>query len=542
MRVRSRVLSALAATMFVVGMGGAARADDAKCQDAVAKGSRNVGNQEQKKNRKCVKDGAGDVTACVDAEGAKAAIKRTKLQDLFATGGKCDPVPALGVASDPDAIADGTEAASGNILKGAFGDPVDGIISGSKCHDKIAKRAGKKFDTELKAFRSCVKDAAPLASQGVLDGCIATGVNDAKAQGTVQPKLQADMDGQCDFSSPPDGLEDGDCSSCTDAATCATCIGNIVDCQACKAMNNSSNGSADCDLLDDGSSNGSCCNLAAGAYTLTQTVGGSLNVDGLPAFPFPAGGTIVQDVAAAGPGCKHSTVVPFPGGFAAPTFCIPALGFSTSLTQTGCGIGEIDDDGGADYTITETGDTSAPISCSMPASSCPAPPGDSNVRVDLTVGDSVTDTCTSGDANMIYSVPVFTTTWVDAQAPVTCPDGDGAYDPGTDVLIVSFPQTLDFTTDVSSNSWTELEADGCFLSGAGPAGGFLRTGTCIDRDTGAVDTAATGVIGSNGAPLYDLSFASLLPNTFSGPAAPLGVTCGSAPSIAIPGSVTRCVQ
>jgi hypothetical protein len=30
----------------------------------MGKGSRNAGNQEQKKNRKCVKDGSDDVTAC----------------------------------------------------------------------------------------------------------------------------------------------------------------------------------------------------------------------------------------------------------------------------------------------------------------------------------------------------------------------------------------------------------------------------------------------------------------------------------------------
>jgi hypothetical protein len=528
--------------MFVAGMGGAAQAGDiAKCEDAVAKGSRNVGNQEQKKNRKCVKDGSGDVDSCVDTEGAKAAIKRTKLQDLYAPGGKCEGVVAQ-VNSDPNAIADATEEASGNILRGAFGDPVDGIVAGSKCHDKIAKRAGKKFDTELKAFRACVKDAAPLTPAEVA-GCVATGVNDAKAQGTVQPKLEADMAAQCTFSSPPAGLEDGSCSGCMDATTCATCIGNIVDCQACKAMNNSNNGSVDCDVLDDGSANGSCCNLAAGSYTLTQGSGGALSVDGLPAFPFPSGGTIIQDVAAAGPGCVHSTVVPFPGGFSAPTFCIPALGFSTSVVQTGCGIGEIDDDGGADYSITEVGDTSAPTTCSMPASACPAPPGDSNVRVDVGVGDGNADTCAAGTtANAIVSVPVFTTTWVDAIAPSTCPDGDGMFNAGTDILVVSFPQILDFTTDQSDAYWSDLEADGCFLSGAGPAGGFTLQGSCINYGTGAVGTVATGNIGSNGAPLFDLSFATSLPNTISGPAAPLGATCASPPAIAIAGgTVSRCI-
>ena len=256
---RSKFASALVAAAFAMGVAGAARADDAKCQDGVAKGSRNVGNQEQKKNRKCVKDGAGDITACVDAESPKAAIKRTKLGDLYATGGKCDPVPALGVNSDPTAIADTTEESSGDILRKTFGDPVDGIVAGSKCHDKIAKRTGKKFDAEMKAFRKCIKDAAPLGSQGAVDTCITTGASDAKAV-KFQGKLVDDMGKQCDFTGGlgPLGIDDGDCSACTDAASCGACIGDIVDCEYCEAVNTSSNSSFDCDTLDDGVANGSC--------------------------------------------------------------------------------------------------------------------------------------------------------------------------------------------------------------------------------------------------------------------------------------------
>jgi hypothetical protein len=44
-------MSALFAFVIAMGIGSAARGDDAKCQDAVAKGSRNVGNQEQKNDR-----------------------------------------------------------------------------------------------------------------------------------------------------------------------------------------------------------------------------------------------------------------------------------------------------------------------------------------------------------------------------------------------------------------------------------------------------------------------------------------------------------
>jgi hypothetical protein len=296
------------------------------------------------------------------------------------------------------------------------------------------------------------------------------------------------------------------------------------------------------------------CPLAAGAYTLTQTSGGSLQVDGLPSFPFPAGGQIVQDVAAASvPGCVHNTVVPFPGGFTAPVFCIPSLGFTTSVVQTGCGIGRIDSNGGSDFTITEIGDTSAPNApCFLPHSCSNG--GNSNVRVDITVGNGAADTCGSGTANATVSVPVFTTTWLNFSG---CPDPDGMYNPGPDTLIVSFPQTLDFTTDSTLGDWADLDPNGCCIAGAGPGsftspcnpggpGGLGSTGTCLDlaglNVAGAdVTTVAAGAVGSSGSPLYDLTFVTTLPNAGSGPSAPLGATCASPPIVTYGGTAIRCV-
>jgi putative intracellular protease/amidase len=63
-------------------------------------------------------------------------------------------------------------------------------------------------------------------------------------------------------------------------------------------------------------------------------------------------------VAAGDANCVHATVVGFPGGFSAPNFCVPALGYTVSVTQTGCGAGQIDSDGGSDYKIEELNDTS----------------------------------------------------------------------------------------------------------------------------------------------------------------------------------------
>jgi hypothetical protein len=559
------VLAGVAALLLTQGV---ARAGDiAKCEDAVAKGSRNVGNQEQKKNRKCIKDGSGTVTSCVDTESAKAVVKGDKLDDLYATGGKCDGVVAQ-VNSDPNDIEADTVDASGDISRSVWGSAgeTDGVVAGDKCSDKIAKRAGKKFDTELKAFRACVKDNAPLAGVAGANACVTAGVNDAKAQSTVQPKLDADVAAQCG-AFPPSGTEDGFCGGAGTAAAFSACVGNIVDCEACLAMNNSNGGTADCDLLDDGNtSNNSCppvvgpppCPLASGIYTSTQVAGGALTVDSLSPFPFPAGGTIVQHVSGATqPTCVHTTVVPYPGGFSAPVFCIPGFNFSVKVEQTGCGVGRIDSNGGSDFTITETGDTSSPTVCSLPASNCLTPPGDSNVQVNVKVGNGSADVCGSGTANLAVSVPVFTTTWTHTPAS-PCPDPDGLPGGMGDATVVAFPQILDFTSDTTSADWLDLDPDGCCLAGSGPSsteacafgggsgGGLSDTGTCADLTginiAGAdATTVASGTVGSNGAPLYDLTFSTSLPNELTGPSGAASATCASPPVINFAGTVTRCI-
>src|SRR6185295_11489527 len=96
---------------------------------------------------------------------------------------------------------------------------------------------------------------------------------------------------------------------------------------------------------------------------------------------------------------------------------------TTSVTQTGCGIGQIDSNGGADYTIDERGDTSELTACGVVQGTCPAagPAPDSSGRLDVTVGDTVTDTCSGSSlGNIVVTIPVNTLTWVAADA--SCPD------------------------------------------------------------------------------------------------------------------------
>jgi hypothetical protein len=325
---------------------------------------------------------------------------------------------------------------------------------------------------------------------------------------------------------------------------------------------------------------GAECPIAAGVYTTTQVAspsvctggpsdgmactsntdcpgpqagytpfcGGSLKVYSFAPFPFPAGGTIKQDVAAASlPDCVHETVVPFPGGFTAPNFCVPALGYTVSVTQTGCGVGRIDSNGGSDFTVKEVNDTSdSSATCNLPQMGCPPGPptigSDASTRVDITVGDGTPDTCTTGSANAIVTVPVHTVTWQDNSPGNfgTCP-GDGVFQEGTDSIITQFSQILDFTTDTTKSSWADIDGDGCSIAGQGPlAGQPAIKGTCLDFSTGQVVTVAAGGFGSTGLP-DDGSFSNRLANVITGPEPPMGATCDSPPAINFTGTATRCL-
>jgi hypothetical protein len=109
-------------------------------------------------------------------------------------------------------------------------------------------------------------------------------------------------------------------------------------------------------------------------------------------------------------------------------------------------------------------------------------------------------------------------------------------------LVTQFPQILDFTTDTNTADWVDLDGNGCKISGAGPAVGFSATGACIDLTTHSITTAAAGAVGSDAAPLHDLTFKTVLPSTISGPTASTGATCASPPVINFTGTATRCLH
>jgi hypothetical protein len=283
-------------------------------------------------------------------------------------------------------------------------------------------------------------------------------------------------------------------------------------------------------------------------------------------FAFPSGGVTIQDVSAGNGSCVHNTVIPYPGGFSTPVFCVPALGYTVQVTQTGCGVGIIDSNGGSDLTTTEKGDTSFTNGGSCITTQSCAAFVDSSGEINIQVGDGTADTCsTGGTGNAMVSIPVNTVTWLSTNG---CPDTDGDPNGGDDTIITQFPQTLDLTTDRATAQFADNDLDGCSLRGAGPAGPFTQnqicfgagnpyacctgagTGTCvgngaigkcIDFGLNTVNVAGGGTVFSSAAPLHDLLFTTVQNSNITGPAAFGGATCGSPPVINFTGSAQRCI-
>ena len=210
------------------------------------------------------------------------------------------------------------------------------------------------------------------------------------------------------------------------------------------------------------------CPLEPGRYTITQGEGGKLVVATFSEFPFPAGGHITMDVAPGDANCHHNAVVPDDpnvedDGFQAPTFCIMALGLSVHVEQDGCGVGRIASEGGADFTVTEVGDTSDKTGpCNLPQSTCISTLGeDSSMRVNLKVGDGTPTPVPTVELPTQSSPCRAHRNVAGAQQWPVVPATDGTYNPpvdpnnvqlNEDLLVVEFPQVLDFTTDKTTAS------------------------------------------------------------------------------------------
>jgi hypothetical protein len=269
----------------------------------------------------------------------------------------------------------------------------------------------------------------------------------------------------------------------------------------------------------------SCC--GSERYTLKSSVG-TLQVDSLPAFVFPANVTTIMDSSAPTiglPTCQHDVVVPA-GGFVVPNYDITALNYCSMVTANGCesgggfGKGKLWDGGGtaglATTGIRKDADTSDGFcDATFTAGTCALSGGTCATAADCPSNTCVTGFCTVGlnacttnaqcPANSCSSncnfaaggvgtntlgkivttrslglgggvrsaidIPVHSLTWSDSlcspQSNAGCCTAS-TYNPSDGDLVISeFDFILSPTTGSATGAFTDLNADGCKRAGIG---------------------------------------------------------------------------
>jgi hypothetical protein len=224
--------------------------------------------------------------------------------------------------------------------------------------------------------------------------------------------------------------------------------------------------------------------------------------------------------------CRHDVIVPG-GGFAVPDFCIPALGFITTVAPVGCagpafsfGRGELWDGnaptsgaGCGDADVGKIGDTSA-APCAVLGTGCSTVSGgagdDLMGDIDTTRGDGL---CDGAGVHTRLDVPATVVAWIDFPG---CPSGNGIFDAGTDVLVSSFDLILSPTTATATAAFVDKDGDGCARAGLGPDGPVALSGAPAPGPCCAIGQPATFVMAgasfSLAPPLFDLIFQVTAPS------------------------------
>jgi hypothetical protein len=459
----------------------------------------------------------------------------------------------------------------------------------NKCQGEKIKAAGKKANCKLgleskqagkggtidpaKVAKCEAKLSSAFAKQEAKGGCTTTG--DAAAIEAKVDAFVADIDTDLEVGTLPNkcqgekikaagkkaecklGLESKQASKggTIDPAKVAKCEAKLSSAFAKQEAGGACNTTGDAAAIeakvdafvadvDDEINVVACC---AGVQMSTVTSAGTLVVDSLNAFPFPAGVTTTMNVDAPDSECAHPLSV---GVYDVPTFCIVGLGFSSDVFYIGCesgtalGNGTVWDGNAScpDADITRRADTSDGV-CNPGGEPCNTGGGGAGANtlgdIDATRGNGA---CDAAGLQLRYDVPVRSLTWSDGDGTPDCPDEDGLYDSGTDNTITDFNFILSPTTASTRAQFVDKNADNCSFAGGGPASTRICSndssrpcsfnvdcdapGTCAGGallgvpapgpccTVGHASTmVATGAAFSGAGPLFDLIFMNRSPTT-----------------------------
>jgi hypothetical protein len=335
--------------------------DAAKCIDGYNNKLRLVSAQAGKSARSCIKNAAKGAELnpenCIVANtDGKIAGKEGKVTELY-TSGKCagtEPIQqgaTVGNAAHRGAITDFAHLLFGDPVGSFSTDKVDG-----KCLDKAFQRSTQAFTEIIKAHRSCKKNGmkTTIIDEATLNAACGTFAQvDAGGKALAKlGKVSTDVGAAClTTTTPLSSLFDGLSPACTaTAAALGACLERETRCAACRTINTADGQSINCELFDNGASDGTCP-LNLGTQTCDLDGANSsiaLQTLAFPIPPFSATGTIslaFGAIALDGTAAVDCNVVSLD------PVIIPGIGDVCVNPYAGCSSGQIDCDGGAPQNV-----------------------------------------------------------------------------------------------------------------------------------------------------------------------------------------------
>jgi cysteine-rich repeat protein len=244
------------------------------CINEVNKRATQIARAVNKEATRCLKDTAkgkiDDFDACLLADGRG---KIAKAQEKAASGQarRCNQaeLPDFAFLNDIATVQQVSEDEPLGLIGDVFGVPADPAIAekvdkvGSRCQAEVQKGAAKLYETLAKEFDKAKKQAlkgtknvtavaGPSELEIVLQGTPSVSKKVAKATQALNTKPVKKCEGGA-----PDGLFPGVCAS-PQLGEVLTCVTQRTTCRSCTAYNAIDDIAIDCDVLDNGASDGSC--------------------------------------------------------------------------------------------------------------------------------------------------------------------------------------------------------------------------------------------------------------------------------------------
>jgi len=274
-----RAILRLFLLLLIASSAGAAPQDQAqqKCIQGFEKGAAKLSKAAGRLALKCVQNGAKkgeSVVACLDTD----PIGKQRNADEKLDGSEqklCSGTSAEFGISDAGLASDGIVASRDAWLRDLLTPDMDAGTAvepeAARCQAEATKRLGKLQEAHWKGALSGAKEALKngAASAGEFEGAVLARLLSDPKIARAETKLRDKVGARCA------GVEFGDVTPglCFFHLDVPGCMAASAACEFCSAWNSTTDGTLDCELYDDGESNGSCQNAAGGPALYVATAG-----------------------------------------------------------------------------------------------------------------------------------------------------------------------------------------------------------------------------------------------------------------------------